>query len=189
MTEQEKLLTVDDLWEISHRPENDGKKFELIEGVVYEMHPPGERHGIVTTLILSSLFIHVKINRLGRVTTETAYYLPTDPHNPLSPDIAFTRTERLKPPVEGYVPQMPDFVVEVKSPDNTLNELKHKAERYLKNGVKLVWIVQPGRKKVHICTSGESGMVVTVSGIGDTLDGGDIVPGFTLVVRDIFEIL
>lgn len=185
MSEQEKLLTVDDLWEISHRPENDGKKFELIDGVLYEMHPPGETHGIIVSQLIVLLSLYVKARRLGRITAETAYYL--DRHNPLSPDIAFTRVERLKPPVEGYVAQMPDLAIEVKSPENMMEELKQKSERYLRNGVPLVWIVQPGRKKVHICTLGETEMTVTILGINDTLDGGNVIPDLKLPVRDIFD--
>ncbi len=68
MVTQERLYTVEDLWELSHLPENEGKRFRLIEGVLYEMSPTGWLHGDLTSLLNFHVLGHVLAHKLGRVT-------------------------------------------------------------------------------------------------------------------------
>ncbi len=186
MSIQERLKTVDDLWEISHRPGNDYKFFELKDGVIYEVQPPGREHGKTTVRLISRINVHVENNDLGEVTTGTAYYV--DRSTTQAPDVAFTSKARmLDASVKGYVPQMPDLAVEVKSPDNTIKELREKAEYYLKHGARLVWIVYPVKRTVDECTLDNAGkMTFKTLREGDSLDGGEVLLRFKLAIVDIF---
>ncbi len=186
MTIQSKIYTADDLWEIAQYPENDGKRLELINGVIVEMSP-SERHGLIAAFITIEIGIYLRKHNIGRVSVESAYRMPGDEHNARLPDVAFTSHERAAPVVEeGYVPQMPDLAVEVASPSNTLQELREKAEYYLQNGAQTVWVVHPGKQTVDIYTASGDGVSVQTLKSGDTLDGADVLPGFALAVGAIF---
>jgi Uma2 family endonuclease len=186
----QRLKTIDDLWETSHRDESDARRFELIEGVIVEMHPPGREHGLITVRLSALIYFFVQRHDLGEVTTETGYYVPGDMHNAKGPDIAFTRKSRLPDAsIKGYVPQMPDLAVEIKSPENTQDDLRDKARFYLTRGATLAWLVLPGSRYVEICTLDQAGALNTqrlTADDGDTLDGGQVLPGFSLPVVDIF---
>src|SRR5262249_36957745 len=80
----------------------------------------------------------------------------------------------------------PDLVVEVLSESNTIKEMAIKLDEYARAGVKLVWYVDPERKEVTVYPKGrERGKKVL--GLTGTLDGGSVLPGFTLPVARIFE--
>jgi Uma2 family endonuclease len=72
----------------------------------------------------------------------------------------------------------------VVSPTNTVNEMSRKLEEYLGAGTSIVWIVEPQRRTVAVHTGGP---IVRVYRDGDTLDGGDVLPGFELDVTYIFD--
>lgn len=85
---------------------------------------------------------------------------------------------------EKFVPAMPDIAVEIRSPSNTISEMRKKAQRYLRHGSKLAWIIMPANQRVEIHRSHSP---VETLEIGDTLSGDDILPGFTLALRRLFN--
>ena len=181
MVLQEKLLTADDLWEISHR--EPGKRFELVQGVLIEMSPVGGLHGIIALKIGSLLLAHVEHNRLGVVTVETGYILENAPQTVRAPDVGFVRHERMPQPFgPRYIPIAPDLAVEVVSPGDAASEVEAKVLDYLRAGVALVWVIYPDTHTVMAHTAGD----VQRRGPGDTLDGGAVLPGFTVSVSAIF---
>ena len=98
------------------------------------------------------------------------------------PDISFTSGNR--PLVtEGSVMQMPDLAIEIRSPDDSLKQMREKAEYYLANGSRLVWLVVPGKRYVEVHRPNQEEEIMFGS---DVLDGGDVLPGFTLPIADIF---
>jgi len=78
---------------------------------------------------------------------------------------------------------MPDLAVEIKSPDDTYTELRLKAAYYLANGSETVWLGYPEKRMVEVSRKGSDVEILLES---DTIDGGDLLPGFSLPVRDIF---
>lgn len=183
MVLREKLYTVDEFWDFVTRPENADRKFELVNGEIVEMTPT-EEHGVTTTDLITFLNTFVKQHRLGRVVNEVAYKNPADVYNNRIPDISFTRTERLQPPVtQGASTQMPDLAIEVRSPGNTRKSLQEKAVYFIQNGVLLVWIVYPQEKLVEVYRPGQP---MQPLGIDDILDGESVVPGFKLALRELF---
>lgn len=107
------------------------------------------------------------------------------------PDVAFIRwdsvadTDEIEEPDGAFLEVAPDFVVEVLSPGNTRKEMEIKLSEYAKAGVKLVWYVDPERKEVDVYPKAKARGKKTV-GVGGTLDGGAVLPGFTLPVAQIF---
>src|SRR5258706_10831486 len=120
MVTRDKLYTAEDLWALSHLPENDGKRLFLVEGTIYEMTPTSWLHGDVAIEIGAAILVYAKTHKLGRVTAaETGFNLA--PGTTLAPDVGFIAAARVPEvlPSSGYVPFAPDLAVEVVSPGNT----------------------------------------------------------------------
>lgn len=76
-----------------------------------------------------------------------------------------------------------DLAVEVLSPSNTEEEMKRKRREFFAGGAKLFWIVDPDERTVEVFTALEQATLFTEA---DTLDGGDVLPGFKLSIREWF---
>jgi Uma2 family endonuclease len=94
--------------------------------------------------------------------------------------------DRLPPPAQRrrFLELAPDLAVEVVSPSDSANAVHEKVLEYLSAGVQLVWVVHPIQRTVTVYSEGP---VAHVLSEGDTLNGGDLLPGFSLAVADIFE--
>jgi len=182
----ERLITVDDFWSLITQPEYADRKFELINGVIVEAMSPGLEHGIIMFRLGSKLTFFVDSRDLGVVAGEVDHYLRSDRYNTRRPDIEFISKERLARIQDKSqpVPLMPDLVVEVKSPGNTYEELRQKAAYYLQSGVRIVWLIYPEKRSIIVYKS-DTPLFVTL-GINDMLDGGDVLPGFVLPLKEIF---
>jgi Uma2 family endonuclease len=123
---------------------------------------------------------------LGRIYTDgVGYTLFRNPDTVRGPDVSFVSRDReatIKA-VRGFIPGAPDLAVEVRSPDNTLVELLVKANEYLDAGARLVWIVDPPTRSVLVKRPGRPAATQSVD---DMLDGGDLLPGFSLPLSRVF---
>ncbi|MGP0066304.1 MAG: Uma2 family endonuclease [Isosphaeraceae bacterium] len=79
---------------------------------------------------------------------------------------------------------IPDLAVEIISLTNTADEVAEKLEEYFRVGVRQVWVVYPRQSKVYVYRSTTA---VQVLAPGDELEGGDLLPGFRLSGREVFE--
>ncbi len=84
---------------------------------------------------------------------------------------------------DGYVPLCPDFVVELRSPTDSLEELQAKMQEYIDNGARLGWLINPQDRQVEIYRQGQQ---VEVLQAPLTLSGEDVLPGFVLNLQRIF---
>ncbi len=186
---KQRLYDVDDVWELYCQRENDHLRFELFDGEIIEMSGPGGVHGRIAIRLGRYLDIFAEESELGIVTAETGYHPSADRYNLLLPDVAFISFDRAPDPFpDKLVPAMPELAVEIKSPSNTMAELREKAQRYFRLGSKLVWIILPDAQSVEVCRMHEVGeMESEVIGPDASLSGEDVLPGFTLDVRRIFE--
>jgi Uma2 family endonuclease len=181
MAVQEKLYTADDLWELAFQD----KHFELSKGVLVEMPPTGDEHGIVGLWLGSLIVIYVDAHDLGQVFgAETGFVLSRNPDTVRAPDVAFVSKARLKPLTGKFYDGAPDLAVEVVSPTDTASQIRRKAAEYLEAGTKLLWIVYPDGKNIDVYQPGSTVEILTID---DTLEGGDVLPGFHLPVRDVFK--
>ncbi len=183
MAVEPKLMTADELLRLP----DDGKRHELVQGDLRTMAPGGTEHGSIASTFHISLGPHVRQHNLGRTyIADTGYRLTTDPDTVRAPDVAFVRRERVEATgrLRGYWPGAPDLVVEVISPNDLYTEVVEKVAEYIEHGARLVFVVNPRRRTVAEHRPGEPVRELTVE---DTLDGHDVVPGWSLAVRDLFE--
>ncbi len=100
------------------------------------------------------------------------------------PDIAFITAGRLAGvPDEGHVPIRPDLAVEVVSPGDIVYELDEELLDYANAGVPLVWVVYPAARIVRVFRPGRP---IDQLSDGDTLHGGDVLPGFAVALGDLW---
>ena len=183
-TTREKLLTADDLL----RLDSEGIKGELIMGVLYKKVSSGQEHGEIAMNLGSPLHQFVKARRLGRVFgSDTGVQLERGPDTVREPDMAFISAERMPLDVRErrYAQVVPDLVVEIVSPSDRPIPVYDKAQMWLRHGALLVWIIDPETRTILALP--QSGPTRTYTE-DDTLDGDDVLPGFTCAVRDIFEV-
>lgn len=170
-----KLYTADDLFGLPG-----DARFELVEGELRPMPPPaGDEHGSTTFDLGFEVGLFVRNANLGRCwTAETGFLIARDPDTVLAPDFAFVARERLPgPPGKKYVPVVPDLVLETRSPSDTRREVEDKVAQWLAAGVRMVWELD---LKARVLTVHRPGAEPRALGAGDTLDGADVLPGFTL---------
>ena len=175
-------MTADDLLRLY----GEGVRGELIRGVLCQTTPTGNEHGVIVVNVASELRNFIKPRKLGRVTaSDSGVWLEHDPDTVREPDIAYFSAQKipLDERVTGYAEVVPDLVVEVASPGDTRRQVNDKALMWLSYGVRLVWVVHPDTRTVdaHRPQSGASTLTRN-----DTLDGYDVLPGFTCNVSDIF---
>ncbi len=183
---QDKLYTAEELWEISLLPENADKRLELLEGVIHEV-PSSFIPSQVAIHIAAEIRNYLKKNKIGYLTGADGGYVMSE-HNVFVPDVGYISKIRLPEKPARNAPLPPDFAVEVVSPTDSLKGTHKKAMQYLAYGTQLVWIVDPEEQTVEVYRpAAEGGANVQVYRIKDTLEGYNILPQFTLAVKDIFE--
>ena len=161
-------------------------RYELVKGELLTMSPAGEEHGAVSLNLALELGMYVKANKLGIVyAAETGFKLESNPDTVLAPDVAFIARERVGQISKKYREGAPDLAVEVISPGERQAKIEKKVGQWLQLGARVVWIVNPQTRLVTVYRSDGS---VTVLLESDELTGDDLVPGFRISVRDVFNI-
>lgn len=186
---QQKTISAEEFLLMTQLPENAEKSLELVEGVVVEMVKPGGKHGGVTMKLGRRIGNWVEERDLGYVTAaETGFILAKKPNGKDTVrglDIAYIAKQRLPDGLpDGHIPFAPDLAVEVISPGNDAADIQLKIRELLRAGCRLIWIVYPITETVEVITGAGSHTLE----IDAALDGGDVLPGFALPVRDVFAI-
>jgi Uma2 family endonuclease len=161
--------------------------YELIEGVLKEVSPSSFKSDVVGVRITSAILLYADERQLGYVTGSSGgYILNPEPATVVAPDAGFVRRDRFPEgiPDRGFCPVPPDMAVEVISPSDRKPDIAEKLALYAKAWVALVRWVDPERKTVTVYRLGQTPEVFEATGV---LDGGDVLPGFTLELRAIFR--
>jgi len=177
-----RFITADELL----RMPRDGIRRELIDGEIHITAPAGEEHGAIAGNLLAELGHYVRRHRLGQVyTAETGFKIRVDPDTVLCPDAAFVRRERLDEVKigKGFRAGAPDLVVEVVSPGDSSNEVEAKVLKWLGAGCAMVIVASPFRRAASVYRSPTDVALLTED---DVIDGGDVVPGWTLSLNELF---
>jgi len=165
------------------RPD-DGHRYELVRGQLRETPPQTRQQGVVAARIALSLLEHVSAHGLGEVfSASTGFQLA--PNHVRGCDVAFVSRDRVLAAgqVDGFWPGAPDLAVEVISPTDTSVATEEKVMDWLDAGVRLVIVANPvGRRLTLYRASNEARIVAE----GDTLDAGDVVPGWHLTAEQLF---
>lgn len=177
---------------------DDGWRYEVVEGVLVRVAGSGDLATNIAAVILAALLNFVRPRRLGRVTSSDGVYKFPGAETGLIPDVGFYGRalflhllDRDKP-----IPFAPELAVEVASPSQGAEEMASKVARYLHGGTRLVWVVWPHAQAVDVWHPGDlrprpedmRPSRTLRAADGETLDGEDVVPGFTHPVADIFDV-
>jgi len=173
-------MTVDEFDVFVMLPENRHRLLEFIGGEVVEV-VSSNYSSMIGSSVAGKLVIFVDNYHLGFVTGANGGYKVAGER--YIPKAAFVANHKQpEPSNEPYNPIAPDLAVEVLSPSNDDREMRIKLVNYLRAGTTL-WIIDGDRKQVGVYSAKYPPIIV---GIKDVLDGGDVLPGFTLAVREIF---
>lgn len=176
----ERLITAEELLLMP----DDGNSYELVSGRLNQVAPSAWIPGVVSANVLIRVGSHVQRERLGICgTAESGVLLRRDPDTVRAPDVWFVRAERVPDEVlDEFFPGSPDLAVEVLSPSDRFSAVVEKARDYLAAGTLLVWVIDPkGRTAAVFFPDGSARLL----GEDEALDGGDVLPGFSVTLRDL----
>ncbi|MGH2347369.1 MAG: Uma2 family endonuclease, partial [Chloroflexota bacterium] len=160
--------------------------YEVVEGVLVRMAGSGLRASTIARRLAGRLGDFVDDRGLGQVTGADGVYKFSGAETGLVPDVGFfgaARQPLIKDPNKP-IPFAPDLAVEVASPSQDRADMAAKTALYFDGGTRLVWIVWPDHYEVDVWHPADS-MPRTLRA-GDTLDGENVVPGFTYAVAELF---
>ncbi len=180
---REKLYTAEEFFEIASLPENEDKRLELDDGVIVEMAGSSPINTVTAMRIGTFVNNFVMPRDLGYVTGADGGF-KLAPKRVRQPDVGFISKVRV-PKLPKRFDLAPDLALEVVLEDE---DIFKKAREYLRAGSRMVWAVYPDEKTVYVMRLDEDGGIRTLPyDINATLDGGDVLPGFALPVKDIFS--
>jgi Uma2 family endonuclease len=178
-----RLATVEDLAAL---PGDGVHKYELIRGEIRRRSPAGRRHGRIAGRIVFALHDLQAAGAGEVVVADTGYFLEQNPDTVLAPDAGFVLIEDLRSLDEetGFGGPLPALVVEVVSPSETMRQVLEKVDIYRRAGVRLIWVAFPDSKTILIDGADRQRQTF---GVGDQLDGDDVLPGLRLAVAEVFR--
>ena len=164
-----------------------GRLCELVDGTLVEK-PMGWEESRIGMKVGSRMEVHADQHGLGPVTGSDGTIRMASVGRIRLPDVSFFSWDRLpgrRLPREKVPALAPDLAVEVLSESNTPQEMAQKLREYFANGTRLAWLVDPRTRTVAVHTG--PGEPAAVLGEADALDGGDVLPGFTMPVAKLFD--
>jgi Uma2 family endonuclease len=176
--EKSKLYTLDEFKEFALRPENADREFELINGEIVEVMPSRTYHSGFGHLLAVPVHLFCREHNIPCYTSGEAgaYRIGV---SVVVPDFAYKRTPLSS---EYPDPDPPLWAVEVLSPTDKPGEIEKKRKIY-RQAVILLWELDPDQQVIDVYAPGQKKRSFSLN---DTMDGGSVLPGFTLPVRDLF---
>lgn len=151
-------------------------------GEVVQKPMPNRPHAAIQVFLGAVLLQFLSRTGLGRVFTEfRCIFGPPNGERTYVPDITYVAGNRLTDDL--YLRTAPDLAVEVLSPDQDMGRFLDKVQFYLRHGVRLLWVIDPIRSTITVLMPGEDARVLTAEAV---LDGGEVLPGFSVPIADIF---
>jgi Uma2 family endonuclease len=173
-------LTIDDFEQL---PEELAHNHELIDGELIDVSGNTPRNNSIRDWLVQTLAPFVREHQLGFVISEQEYDFDGNAHGP---DVTFIRTEKLPllNPDKRVQRFVPDLAIEVVSPNDLFNDIMRKKGRYRRCGTAEVWILSPESREVYVYTE-RGDRILREDGELTT----DLLPGFRIFVRQLFETL
>jgi Uma2 family endonuclease len=175
---------------------DDGRRYEVVEGVLVRVAGSGARAATVARRLAARLGDYADEHDLGIVTGADGVFKFPHAETGLLPDVGFLAAMRADQITDSDkpIPFPPDLAVEVASPSQSAADLAAKVQRYLIGGTALVWVFRPEREAVEVWRPRDlrpryqdmrAGTILQAAG-DDTLDGEDVVHGFSCPVAPLF---
>jgi Uma2 family endonuclease len=182
-----RLLTVADLAALPSELPSGPVAYELEDGRLIVMAPPGETHGSCATKFAVYLYLLGEKPGLGKVRSgDVGIILRRNPDRVVGADVVFIANRSLPTQVsrEDYLETVPELVVEVRSKNDSVRTVVKKANDYLVAGGRVVWVADP---KARTVTEYRSNVEPKIYAKSDDLIVEDIIPGFRLPVEEVFK--
>ncbi len=159
------------------------ERAELVDGVIVELPPRTLADAVIVGNIGGALATFVKSHRLGKFAAGGSFL--TGERTVRTPAFSFLSSRDLEGEnTDEIIKKPPTLAVEIISPEMIYGSMEDKAAEFLRAGSQAVWIVNPRRRTVAVHTPDNTSVTYQV---GDTIPGGEMLPGFELPVADIFE--
>lgn len=181
-----RLFTVADLAELPSELPSGPVDYELDNGRIIVMAPPGDIHGASQLNVGVQLKTQGENRGHGKARTDVGVILWRNPDRVVGPDALFiaNRSLPIRRSPEGYLETIPDLVVEVRSKNDTPAYIQRKIDDYLMAGVRVVWLADPQSRTVSVYRPDAAPHVLTAD---QQLTVEDIIPGFTANVGELFQ--
>ncbi len=173
--------TIEDLMALPPGPFRD----DLLNGQIRRRPYSVMVNGMVAGTICRRIGTAALAGRFGSMHAPSGFILRRDPDTLLVPEIAVVAGPR--PPADGrdeFLARAPDLAINLVAPTDDAGYVGDKVAAYLDAGSRLVWVVDPGDETVTVWTPDRRSRIYRGE---ETLDGGDVLPGYTVAVSQIFE--
>jgi Uma2 family endonuclease len=179
-------LTAADLAALPSELPSGAVTFELDNGRLVTMSPPGYEHSHLQSRISSALDTQGEQRGFGKACGEVGVVLWRNPDRVVGADNAFiaNRSLPLRRTPEGYLETIPDLMVEIRSKNDTRAYLEQKVQDCLTSGAQRVWLVDPLDQTVTVYRPDAQSEVL---GLADVLTLEPMIPGFRLALADLFR--
>jgi len=150
------------------------------------MPPPGADHGIGQGKIYHHLLVQGQFQGHGKAFAEVGVVLGRNPDSLVGADNAFvcTRSLPIRKSTEGYLETIPELIAEVRSKNDTNKKIEDKVAAYHRAGVVVVWVPDPATCTLTVYRAAEQPVDLKAD---DLLTFPDLIPGFQVAVRDLFD--
>ncbi len=161
--------------------------FEVVDGVRVQLPPMTAYACAIANDLTTAINIYGVAHNIGKAYTETLFHLPLPIDRNRRPDVGFVPFTRWpkdrRAPATNAWDVLFDLGVEIISPNDYVEEVRAKLLEYFRAGVRLVWVILPTLELVDVY---ESPTRITVLTRDDCLDGGQVIPGFRLPLKELF---
>jgi Uma2 family endonuclease len=186
-TVETQLYTAEEFWEWINRPENQKGRYELVQGEIIDMPPPGELHGILCAWIASLFWQYViKRGQGGVASNDTGFLVERDPDTVRGPDVmVFDESKKKEDLNKKFVERIPKLIVEVLSPHDRTSKTIQRVHQYFGSGVPLVWLVDP---ETNMVTAHRPGKEPEAKTEKEEISAEDVLPNCKFRVADFFKL-
>jgi Uma2 family endonuclease len=175
------------LWQQGNVRVEDVERYEVIDGVHVEREPIGAFETVLASWLCHLINAFAVERRLGLAVNEVLFVLNASRDLKRRPDVAFVSYTRWPTTVVARAPAwnvVPDLAIEIVSPTNLAEEMDRKITDYFQSEVRLVWVFCPDSGRVYVY---QTPTQVSILERTDTLDGGEVLPGFRLPITRVYE--
>ena len=182
----QRLFTVADLEALPTELPSGPIDYELDNGRLVFVVPPGNIHGALQLNIGTQLKLQGELKGHGKARTEVGVVLWRNPDRVVTPDVLFIANKSLpiRTSPEGYLETIPEVAIEIRGKNDSLKYVQREVQHYLQAGVQVVWVADP--TSLTVTAHMASGEPVRYSE-GDTLQLPGVIPGFSMAVADVFR--
>lgn len=157
--------------------------YELVDSVIVEKNFYTDECSIIASRLLFALTDWARASNSGSPGPSRSFCLPDNDHDVRTPNISMIVDPDVPLSTERVMAYVPEFVAEIRTPDDTIDSLRDKAKFYAASGVRLVWLVFPRQKIVEAYRPDKPSEMLTVN---DTLEDAAVLPDFSLPIDKLF---